>query len=266
MVNVSISALSSVLEYSLGIPISALPVVSNFRNAINKAAPSLESIWDISVLLKLVNSWGEDATLKLGMLALKIVILLRIDCFARSSDLTKLFRSQIVFELNRVKIRFLRPKEWRPLGTHTAGQWSAWVYIHKLQGNQATCTFRTLQTWIRRTEKMAPGIEAEGFSGVPLCIHPEGRNQGSPMSAKRIAQLSLLAMRWAGVDPRYSARSIRAAAASAAKDFGVAEKVILQQGRWSDPKMFRKYYYRPLVRSIKVLRTGSLQEVLRSAI
>ncbi len=46
-----------------------------------------------------------------GDLLGRAVILLRIDLFARSSDLTKMFRDQIVWGEHEFKVRFLRLKE-----------------------------------------------------------------------------------------------------------------------------------------------------------
>ena len=57
--------------------------------------------------------------------------------------------------------------------------------------------------------------------------------------------------------------SIRSAAASACRDYGVNEKDILRQGRWADVALFNKYYYRSIERE-KLKPKGSMQERLRT--
>ena len=88
---------------------------------------------------------------------------------------------------------------------------------------------------------------------------------GKPVSAKYVATLSYAAMRAAGVDPSFKGRTIRAAASSAAKDYGASEKEVLRQGRWKDGKMWRKYYYRSIPRVVK--KTGeTLQQRIRAGL
>ena len=229
-----------------------------FRKSVNKIAPpgpALETIWDISKLLKMVVSLGNNSQLPLPLLALKVVILLRIDCFARSSDITKLYRCEIKWEKQRLLLRFWRPKEWRPMGTHTMKQWSTWIPIYKVQKHS------------NRTGHIALPFQVEGNFRLPVICQIAGKNQGHPMTSKQIAQLSVLAMKWAEIPDTYTSRSIRAAAASAAKDYGISVQEIIRQGRWSDAKMFNKYYYRSITRSkITTPAQGSFQDRLRSAL
>lgn len=75
-------------------------MVSEFRAAVNKKTPprpTYRTTWDITVLLRKVETLGENESMALELLLLKVVVLLRIDCFARSSDITRIFRKMLFF-------------------------------------------------------------------------------------------------------------------------------------------------------------------------
>jgi hypothetical protein len=73
-------------------------------------------------------------------------------------------------------------------------------------------------------------------------------------------------MRLAGVPTVFKPHSVRSAASSAAKDFGIKVEDILAQGRWADKAMWSKYYYRSIERSVPRRRGGNFQEKLRSGV
>ena len=111
-------------------------MVSEFRAAVNKKTPpgpTYRTTWDITVLLRKVETFGENESMALELLLLKVVVLLRIDCFARSSDITRIFREDVIFQNDRVVLHFLRTKEWRAASQNAWGEFSAPVSIFKLK-------------------------------------------------------------------------------------------------------------------------------------
>ena len=66
----------------------------------SKFRPAAVTTWDITVLLRSISGMGDNDVMKLELLQLKLVLLLRIDLFARTSDLIKLFRSEVVWQKN----------------------------------------------------------------------------------------------------------------------------------------------------------------------
>ena len=203
--------------------------------------------------------------MSMDSLLLKVVLLLRIDLFARSSDVPRIFRSRLLWQAGRVGVRVFRPKEWRANSARTNGNFTEPVWIARLPKNAALCTVATLELWIARSVSLVREIKVFGRTEVPLCCEVKGPSRGSRLTARRVAEMSLTAMRMAGVPDAYPARSIRSAAASACRDYGVNEKDILRQGRWADVALFNKYYYRSIERE-KLKPKGSRQERLRTGI
>ena len=267
-VNTAISALSAVLKVSLGCTLAEWPMVSEFRAAVNKKTPpgpTYRTTWDITVLLRKVETFGENESMALELLLLKVVALLRIDCFARSSDITRIFREDVIFQNDRVVLHFLRTKEWRAASQNAWGEFSAPVSIFKLKAGVSTCCYQALAVWMKRTEAIVRSQKVHGRWRTPVVCHVQGGFMGKPVSAKYVATLSYAAMRAAGVDPSFKGRTIRAAASSAAKDYGASEKEVVRQGRWTDGKMWRKYYYRSIPRVVKKTG-GTLQQRIRAGL
>src|SRR5690606_27658589 len=140
--------LTSVLELSLDYPIISIPMVKAFRKSVNilmPTGPSAVTTWDIVILLNFIRSMGiNNDTLSLSQLQLKVTLLLRIDLLSRSSDLTKNFRSEMQWHKTFVKLRLLRPKEWRPEGKNTVKEWTNWIVVHKVDDKRC-CLYRALK-------------------------------------------------------------------------------------------------------------------------
>lgn len=193
----------------------------------------------------------------LPQLIKKVILLLRIDCFARSSDLTKIFREEIKRDEKAIELRFLRPKEWRPEGRNSFREWSPWIKVLRANDPQV-CLVRTMDEWFRRSQRM---VKPVGGRFPLLCW-----SSGVALTAKEISAQCAGAMREAGVDEVYKPQSVRSAAASAAVDWGASLKEVVKQGRWSDKNMFLKYYYRKIPRRLPKKRGENLQEVLRTGL
>ena len=259
-VNHAISALTSILELSTEKNPMQGPIVKMFRKSVNilrPAGPAADSTWDITAVLKFIKRMGNDENLDWSQLLLKVILLIRIDCFARASDLVKIFREEIKREEKALELRFLRPKEWRPEGRNSYREWSPWIKVLRANDPQV-CLVRTLDEWLNRSSMVVKPVGGR----LPLLCS----STGVPLTAKEISLHCAAAMREAGVDTAFKPQSIRGAAASAAIDWGASLKDVIKQGRWADKDMFLKYYYRKIPRRLPEKKRRNLQEIIRTGL
>lgn len=263
-VNHAISALASVLNVALGEGFMQNQHVTYFRRACNiqkPTGPALVDIWDIALVFDWLRETEHLESWSLRYFLERVITLLRIDLFARSSDLTKIFREQILWESELFKIRFLKPKEWRPEGKNSFRQWTNWISVHKLSKEENLCSYTMLKKWLQITDKIAPRIFVEG-EWRTVVFFKRVRGVTKPLSLQEISRISNGVLRKAGIPRRFTSQSLRSAASSAAADDGVPIEQILHQGRWSSKEIFKKYYYRSTGRSKKSKKLN-LQEKLR---
>ena len=131
---------------------------------------------------------------------------MRIDLMSRSSDLAKLFRSQIKWTSNFFQVRFYKPKEWRPEGKYAHGVWSVWVTVYKYDIDTSLCTYRALQEYLARTQGVG-FIEDLIIEGVPerqrglfCALHPANGVYHS-LKSGTISNIAHRAMINAGISP-----------------------------------------------------------------
>jgi len=165
--------------------------------------------------------YAEIKLLSLAELQERCIILLRVDLFSRSSDLTRLFREQIVFTKDGCKVRFFKPKEWRAQGKLTMKEWTAWINMAKVTGHSSICPVMVLEQWLHRSRDIAPKETVDGKVQTNLFFTKMA--QGTvKMEASQVAKVAKNYLARAGVPDKYTAQSIRAAASSAAVDDGTS--------------------------------------------
>ena len=189
-VNHAISALASVLNVSMGEGFMQSSCILYFRKSANTwkpTGPALSEIWNVALIFNWLRK-GSSLHVCFGAdLMGRAVILLRIDLFARASDLTKMFREQIVWGKDELKVRFLRPKEWRPGGKRTQKQWSEWVTVGCV-AEPNICSFHVLRKWLQVSEKDAPLVRADGNVMKPL-FYKTVKGKSTPLSIKDISSI-----------------------------------------------------------------------------
>lgn len=242
-----------------------------FRQSVitnSPAKPRYDSTWPIELIWKWILALGPNEKLDLELLRKKTIILLRVDMFARASDLARLYRSEISFHKEFWQYRIHRPKEWRPASLKACGEWSQKLKVFKHERRPMLCSFRTLQCWLERTEgkEYAEDIEVEGrrTRGV-ICSIAKDKKKGQyfTLVEETIAKLTEKAMREAKVDPKFKSQSIRGAASSAAYDNGLPMPKVLEHGRWSSASMWKKFYYRSNGKSRKDNGSMNVADILR---
>jgi len=223
----------------LGKNINDHGLVVAFKQAVMKKkppGPKYDDTWDITLIFKWAARLGENERMALDKLRDKVVVLIRCDTFARGSDVAKLFRSEVKWAKDEVKVRFYRPKEWRPQSNRGLGEFSPWITVRKVD-RPNICAYRALQVWLERTKRKDP-------KGGVIC----GLGKGGSVGAETIARISHRVMEEAGVPPKFRSQSIRGAASSAASDYGAPIGMVLNQGRWSAATTWKKHYYRKIER------------------
>ena len=253
-VNHAISTLSSVLNFTSDLAISDLPLVRGFRQGANVLRPTKP----VSIIFNYVKGLGPNSALDDETLRSKLIILLRIDLLARTSDLERLRWSEINFHSDYFECRIYRPKEWRGEGKTSVGEFSPWLKVDNYKGDPTICSVVALREWSTRTDRSWIKSNASTVFWI------RSKRQVRSMRSSELAKISLGVMRAAGVPDEFKSQSMRGAAASAALDYQVPIKVILRQGRWSNQSLSRKYYYRQVPREgLDKLKKCSLVEALR---
>ena len=244
--------------------ISQMAVVKAFRQSVNVLRPSkpaYSSTWDISIILSYIKYFGSNSTMDLKTLRLKVILLLRIDLLARSSDLAKLRRSELRFGADYFECRIYRPKEWRGESKRSVGEFSPWLKVTSYKNiDPLICSVLALREWISRTAHMV------GPSAMVFCSLTRRDHSFTMLKSTTIAKLCSEAMLLAGVPANFKSQSMRGAAASAALDFGCNINEILHQGRWSDVLMFKKWYYRSIARPKLPVKKFCLVDAVRRGV
>ena len=278
--NTSASSIATALHLGTGVNLSDHPVVILLRKAMRKERPvksRYTDTWDVGILFKYLDSLGNNSTLSLETLTLKVCCLLKVDLFGRASDLARAFRSEVIFGEGFVKLRFYLTKEWRHDGKFVNGRFTKWLVIGKYSSNSRICTVSTLRYYFRKTQGDAfaedRSVEGKATRGLvsSLVTAKKGPHNGKffSLSSQRISKYVLQGMQDAGIDiSKYKAHSTRSAASSMARDAGASMDKVLQHARMSSQETFEKFYFRSVAhfKKKKVPVQASLAYFIRASV
>jgi hypothetical protein len=252
-----------------------------FRKALRNEKPPVpkyEDTWDIGILFKYLSSLGINSKLSLSVLTLKVIILVKIDLMGRGSDLSKAFRSQVVFSgAKSFRIRMYSTKEQGKSSKFSHGKWTKWVEVGEYPKDRKICSVSTLKAYIKRTtsSEYANDICVEGkqtrglFSSIVVARSGQSKGKFWSLSSQRISKYVLEGMSKAGIDvSKYGAHSTRHASVSMARDAGANLEKVLSQARMSSKRNFEKFYYRSVerFRKKKVSASSSLALFVRASV
>lgn len=216
-----------------------------------------EDVWNPDLLFSLFDSWESNEKIPLSDLRAKAIALGFMDLMCRSSDLAKCFRSEVSWSLEGdMRVRYLKPKEWKVGGKFTQGLWSSWIHVQCFGENPKLCTPCVWRAYLTRTEahdepqdiSWEEGNKTHTARGVFVSTNRQGGKIGS-LSSDRISNVMVDTMKKAGIDTmRFSAHSARGNAASIAEKAGVPVDAIVRQARWSQKSTYLKWYRRGLAR------------------
>jgi hypothetical protein len=279
--NTAASSVATAIHLSSGVNLSTNPVVMLFRKALRNEKPPVpkyEDTWDIGILFKYLSSLGINSKLSLSVLTLKVIILLKIDLMGRGSDLSKAFRSQVVFSgAKSFRIRMYSTKEQGKSSKFSHGKWTKWVEVGDYPKDRKICSVSTLKAYIKRTtsSEYANDICVEGkqtrglFASIVVAKSGQSKGKFWSLSSQRISKYVLEGMSKAGIDvSKYGAHSTRHASVSMARDAGANLEKVLCQARMSSKRNFEKFYYRSVerFRKKKVSASSSLALFVRASV
>lgn len=205
-------------------------LISRFMKGVFNACPPkprYDSTWDVSVLLRFLETRYPFSTLDLPFLTKKLACLLALTTAQRAQTLVNLDIS-FMTDLGE-SILFTVPtlmKTSRPSKPFYK------VRVDKLS-SEKLCVLQTLREYMRRTEG------SRKSSKLLVSFKP-----GTPVSTETFARWVKELMAKAGVDPQLKAHSVRDAATSAAAASGISRQAILNTPNWSSAGTFRTYYQR----------------------
>ena len=173
---------------------------------------------------------GENHSLPLKSLSLKLVMLLALTRPSRSHDLFNLDMKYMKFLSDGVEFKSSSlAKQSRPSRPAVPFVFPAFT------ANKKLCPKEALSEYVSRTESYRN-------------TDPTGRPDSSHnlISSSSITRWILVMLNLAGIDTcSFKAHSVRSASASAAASAGVTTNQIMETADWSSESVFQRFYYRP---------------------
>jgi hypothetical protein len=237
-INVYRSAISTILGITRNNFIGQHEVISRVMKGIENRSPKrakYEKFWDPGILLKHILEWGDNNGLSNEKLTKKVIVLMRLALFLRSSDLAKIIRAEVKFEETKVSIGFDTKKEQR------RGHEMKRIELPRFQGDARLCPVEILKTYLEKTQQWMVESEREKQNFLVLSFTQPHHS----LSVERLAKLMLEVMAGAGIDTSiWKAGSARGAAATKALDKGATVEDVMRIGQWSSFQVFEKFYDR----------------------
>ena len=230
------SAISSTHEKVDGQPVGQHPtIVRVLKGAYNKRPPlpKYTSTWEVSKVTSYIVALGDNDSLSLKSLSLKLVVLLALTRPSRSNDLSNLsLKAMRVLpdgiQFNPVCLsKQSRPS--RPLKPFTFPSFSS---------DKRLCPKEAMQAYVARTES----FRGEGKEKLLLSfIKPH-----NPISSSSVARWIVTLLKLAGVDTdTFKSHSVRRASATAAASAGITTNQIMEAADWRSESVFERFYYKP---------------------
>jgi hypothetical protein len=219
--------------------------------------------FDVSVIFSKLWSFGPDAYLSRKRLRRKALLLVMIDAHARSSDLAGMFREMIFFSTPNLRMRYFRPKSWRPGGNGCQGNFFKPVDVHGTPtiANGLLDTPQTLAYYFSLTESAEYASVTLESESEPLrpAWYSLMRGPGAdprqpylyhPISCDTIRNEVKRGMEEAGVDVSvFTAHANRGAASSKAAALAVHSDAedellssVIRTATWSARQTFERSY------------------------
>ena len=236
-INSARSALSALLPVSDGVSFGRQHLVSKFCRGVFQLRPSLPRYaftWDIKQLFDYYRSLGENSSLKLKALTLKLSTILALLMSQRAQTIHSLNIEYMKKEPD--KITFVFPtllKNSRP-GHHLKP-----IPIKSYQLDKKLCPVELINTYLDKTAS----IRGEESKLMISFKKPHKR-----VTQKTISRWFKISLKLVGIDTDvFKGHSIRSAASIAAKIQGAQMTDILSIAGWSNEETFARYYNKDIL-------------------
>ena len=231
--NTARSALSIIFDTPLP-SFGESPLTKRFMRAMYNLRPNLpkyHTTWDVSVVLKYLETLSPVRFLNLQQLSHKLVTLLALvtaqrlqTLHALNLDNCEITKTSAIFNIQQLL------KHSNPLNKTSNN-----IIIQSFQPNKKICPLFHLKYYIKRTADLRK-------SGKLFLNHQQPHH---PVSKETLSRWVKLTLTKAGINTKvYSAHSTRSAATSAAANSALDITTILKSASWTKASTFRKYYHR----------------------
>lgn len=233
-VNTAKSAISSFLSVTCNVQIGNNALVKRFMKGIFHKKPSLPKhncTWDVKTVLCFIKSLGDNSSLDLLSLSLKLVVLLALTTSQRCQTLSYLDLRNIDIQDTFVKIRIGDLLKQSSSKNHLQE-----IFISAYPNDKRVCVVETLKVYIAVTKQLRHSPQ--------LIISV--RKPHKEVTASTISKWIKKTLKLAGIDTKmFTAHSTRAAASSKASQ-SVPIETVLKTAGWSSDCSFRKFYSKPI--------------------
>ena len=191
------------------------------------------STWDVNIIFKKLDEWGQSEVIDLQKLSLKLVILLALGSAFRVQALAKIKMSNIIRTEAGIEIRIQDL-----LKTSRPGEGQFYPFFPLFDQKLNLGIARNILLYIHRTQNIR--VKAE-----QLLISFKAPYK--PVGKEMISRWIKTVMQEAGISERFTAHSTRHAATSKALLNGVDLNTIKSAAGWSKgSKIYAKFYNRPI--------------------
>jgi len=233
------------------------PIVARVLAIIARKRPTrakYDKFWEVDAVTDELTRWGDNASMPIFLLQLKVVALLALAGCMRPSDICRLRESSIsrvndTIDLDDITIEIDSPKENQ--GNRVRVLLEALRPDAVAANRIALCPVRALRACISRRDIEWPARQGHRHPSTSASSRTESLFRGVRPPHRPITSTDTIAgwlvevLRRSGVDTAtYSAHSFRGASASAALKRGVPIGDVMLMGRWSSRGVFEKFYRR----------------------
>ncbi|WAQ99027.1 hypothetical protein MAR_023400 [Mya arenaria] len=198
--------------------------------------PRYIAMWDVSIVLRFLESLGKNSDLSLKILTFKTVALVALAIAPRAQTLISLCLNNMIVEKDAIVFMI-----------SDILKTTAHVRTEHFR-NESLCVMHTLLDYIEATKKVR-------LSNSLFISYVTFKK----VTTSTIARWLKLTLSLAGIDMEvFKAHSFRGAATSAAFNRGCSLKSILKTANWKSDKNFRKFYYRQSLRKQDISFSNAL--------
>lgn len=237
-VNSARSALSLILPPVENQTIGNHQLVTRFLKGVSRLKPpkpKYDYVWDPSDILSYIDSMGDNSTLDLKKLTLKLVSLLMLTTGHRVQTIHCIQLSYICFISSGIRIiipdiiKTSKPSTLQPS-----------FNLDYYTPNPNICVVTTLKYYLDMTKSLRTTQKLFVIITKPY----------KEASKDTLARWLKLMLSLSNIDKSFTAHSYRHASTSKAKNLGVNIDVIFKNAGWSNrSQMFAKFYDKPIINS-----------------
>lgn len=197
--------------------------------------PKYSSLWDPSLVLDLLKSWGVNKTLSLEKLTKKLVILLALSTAQRVQTLSKIRLSNVLKTDSLIQILISDP-----IKTSALNRNQPVLKLPFFMKEPLLCAASTIVEYLDRTKNLR---QEEDFLILTI------KKPYHPASSQTLSRWIKTVLSLSGVDTKvFTAHSTRHVATSVARGRGISVDVIKQTAGWTEKSAaFATFYNKPVI-------------------